>query len=252
MLWRIPVDTHEQRIDRWPPPDNRQATNPYTANSLIIIACSAPPTRCWPASSASPAAPFRTGSPPTPTSPTRCTAAAPPPRPRFQPPGLAHYALSGRGAHDHEHGGVPVRQPGLHVLAEQSPAPLLAGQGGGGAGVRTRSGGGARCRGRERAPCWRLSTLIGVSLAGIVEIVFRGFRRSGHCASMRAVFRCSAHLARSSRSCAVHCSSRVGDEDGAGPQPRQATAPYLELVHQRMTTCTGSVIGASQVILRQT
>jgi hypothetical protein len=79
-----------------------------------------------------------------------------------------------------------------------------------------------------------LSTLIGVSLAGIAEI---GFRRFGHCAS---------------RSCVAHCSSRVEDQDRAGPQPRQATAPSLERVHQGMTTCAGSVIGASQVMLRQT
>jgi hypothetical protein len=32
MLWRIPVDTHAQRIDRWPPPDNPR-TNPNIANS---------------------------------------------------------------------------------------------------------------------------------------------------------------------------------------------------------------------------
>src|SRR5882757_7719953 len=47
MLWRIPVDTHAQRIDRWPPPDNRRATNPNTSSSPITIACWAPPTRCW-------------------------------------------------------------------------------------------------------------------------------------------------------------------------------------------------------------
>ena len=53
-------------------------------------------------------------------------------------------------------------------------------------------------------------------------------------------------------SCATPCSSRVGDQDGAGPRPRQSTAPCLERVHQRMTSCAGSVIGASQVMLRQT
>jgi hypothetical protein len=46
MLWRMPVDTHAQRIDRWPPPDNRRSTSGSIANSPITIACSAPPTRC--------------------------------------------------------------------------------------------------------------------------------------------------------------------------------------------------------------
>src|SRR5882757_9082113 len=55
-----------KRFDRWPPRDNPRATSPNTTNSPTTIACSAPPTRCWAISSASPAAPSTTGSPPTP------------------------------------------------------------------------------------------------------------------------------------------------------------------------------------------
>ena len=60
---------NDQRIGRWPPPDNRRATNPNTASSPITIACSVPPTR-WPASLASPA-PRSTRARST-RSPTRC------------------------------------------------------------------------------------------------------------------------------------------------------------------------------------
>src|SRR6266851_3595584 len=101
MLWRIPADTHEQRIGRWPLPDNRRATSQTIANSPITIACSAPPTRCWPASSMSPRAPSTTGSPPTPPSPTRCTGAAPSPTPWSSAPCSS----------------------GPRVLATRSPAP---------------------------------------------------------------------------------------------------------------------------------
>jgi hypothetical protein len=48
------------------PPDNRRSTSQSIANSPISIACSAPPTRFWPASSASPVARSRTGSTPSP------------------------------------------------------------------------------------------------------------------------------------------------------------------------------------------
>src|SRR5580704_11117777 len=53
-------------------------------------------------------------------------------------------------------------------------------------------------------------SLVGVSLAEIAEIGCRRLRRPGHCASMRAIFTYSAHLARCSRSCAAHCSRLSG------------------------------------------
>ena len=43
MLWRMPADTHAQRIDRWPPPDNRRSTSGRIANAPMTVACSAPP-----------------------------------------------------------------------------------------------------------------------------------------------------------------------------------------------------------------
>jgi hypothetical protein len=68
------------------------------------------------------------------------------PRLRFQPSGLPHHALSRQGADGHQHGVLSARHPGLHVLAAQPPAPLLAGEDGGAAGGRRRHGGAARCR----------------------------------------------------------------------------------------------------------
>ena len=64
-----------------------------------------------------------------------------------------------------------------------------------GRGRRRHGGAARRCR-REHVPCWRLSARIGVSLAEIAGIGFRRFCRSGHHASIRAIFTYSVHLAR--------------------------------------------------------
>ena len=54
------------------------------------------------------------------------------------------------------HRACSARDQGLHVLAAQSPAGGLAGEGGNDAGGHRRHSA-ARCRRRERAPCRRLS-----------------------------------------------------------------------------------------------
>src|SRR3984893_19524279 len=110
------------------------ATPLASANWHTITACSAPPRTSWPSSSAYRRAPSTTGSPP--------RHRPPPVRPRrrLQPRGLAHHALSRQGADGHQHGVLPARHPGPHVLAAQPPAPLLAGEGGGGARVGARGG----------------------------------------------------------------------------------------------------------------
>jgi hypothetical protein len=57
------------------------------------------------------------------------------------------------------------------------------------------NGGAAGCRRGEHAACRRVSS-IWQSLAETAETGFRRFRRSGHCASIRAIFTYSVHLAR--------------------------------------------------------
>jgi hypothetical protein len=142
------------------PPDNRRSTSQSIANSPISIACSAPPTRFWPASSASPVARSRTGSPPSPA-------------PRWK---------SG------QKGQKPPVQVRWHCLHRMSVAAVRKGPVAGDGNFRSRQwhakipfvacrADRARTLRRKQAPCARLRPLIGISLAEIAEIPWASRRR---------------------------------------------------------------------------